>query len=154
MNATARAALAAACLLSSVSCTRWSVPPSIVGTWTGTQRVLVRVRERGAFRFPSDTVPIAITIHADGSIVGRVGGAQFVESYVLKNRGWFGRLLHVATDYRISGRLQDPCFAADPVPTKDVGAPFDVKGDSLMGTLFQSSGMGVFPMVDLRLARH
>jgi len=154
MNNTLRAALAAACLLLTVSCTRWSVPPSIVGTWSGTQRVIARVRERGAFRFPSDTVPIAITIRADGSVVGRVGGAQFVESYVLRNRGWFGRLLHVATDYRMTGRLQDPCFAADPVPTREVSAPFDVRGDSLTGTLFQSSGMDLFPMVDLGLVRH
>jgi hypothetical protein len=149
-----RPALAAACLLAAVSCAPWSVPPSLVGTWTGTQQVTVRVRQpRGASGFVSDTVAIALTIRADGSVAGRVGGTELVNSYVLQNRGWFGRLIHVATDYRIEGRLQGALFAADPVPTKDVRAPFDVRGDSLIGSLFQLSGMGVYPMVDLRLAR-
>jgi hypothetical protein len=153
MNAR-RAALAAAGVLLAASCTRWAVPATVVGAWTGTQQVTVRVRtERGSFRFVSDTVAIAIRVEADGRVAGRVGGATFVESYVLRNRGWFGRLLRIATDYRIEGRLQGAVFAADPIPTKDVHVPFGTAGDTLSGTLLQAQGMGVFPMVELRLTR-
>jgi hypothetical protein len=148
------AVVVAACLLSAAACTRWSVPAALVGTWSGTQKVTVRVRaERGGFRFVSDTAAIALTVHADGSVEGHVGGATFVEAYVLKNRGWFGRALHIATDYRLEGRLQGAAFAADPVPTKDVHGPCDAVADTLAGTLFQAQGMGVYPMVELRLTK-
>lgn len=145
---------AASCLLLAVSCMRWSVPASLVGTWSGTQQVSVRVRtEHGTFRFVSDTVAIAINVRADGRVEGRVGGATMVDAYVLKNRGWFGRLIHVATDFRIEGRLQGALFAEDPVPTMDIHAPFGIVRDTLTGSLFQQSGMGVFPMADLRLVK-
>jgi len=153
-RSTLRAALAAACLLLTASCTRWSVPASLVGTWSGTQKVTVRVKQpRGPNRFVSDTVGITISVHADGSVEGRVGGATMVGAYVLRNRGWLGKALRFATDFRLEGRLQGAVFAEDPVPTMDVRAPFGVVGDTLAGTLFQQSGMGVYPMVDFRLAR-
>lgn len=146
--------VAAACLPFVISCTRWTVPESLVGTWSGTQKVTVRVRQaRGGFRFVSDTVAIALGVRADGSVEGRVGGATLVGSYVLKNRGWVGRLINVATDFRLEGRLQGALFPEDPIPTMDVHAPFGISGDTLTGSLFQQSGMGVYPMVDLHLAR-
>jgi hypothetical protein len=149
-----RATLVATCLLPVASCTRWAVPASLVGTWSGTQRVSVRVKQaRGPSLFVSDTVAIAVTVHADGSVEGHVGGATLVGAYVLKNRGWFGRTLHFATDFRLEGRLQGALFAEDPIPTKDIHAPFDAASDSLAGTLFQAQGMGVYPMVELRLVR-
>jgi len=46
-----RAALVATCLLALGSCGRWTVPASLVGTWSGTPRLSVRVRqERGPDR--------------------------------------------------------------------------------------------------------
>ena len=137
---------AASCLLLAASCTRWSVPASLVGTWSGTQEVTVRVRQpRGPNRFVSDTVAIALSIRADGSVEGHVGGATLAGAYVLKNRGRF--------DFRLEGRLQGALFAADPVPTMDIHAPCGVVNDTLAGSLFQQSGMGVYPMADFRLAR-
>jgi hypothetical protein len=145
---------AAPCLLLATSCTRWSVPASLVGTWSGTQKVTVRVGQpRGPNRFISDTVPITISVRGDGSVAGRVGGATMVGAYVLKNRGWFGRTFHFATDFRLEGRLQGALFAGDPIATMDIHAPFGVVRDTLTGSLFQQSGMGVYPMVDLRLAK-
>jgi hypothetical protein len=145
---------AASCLLLAASCRRWSVPAPLVGTWSGTQKVTVRVRQpRGSDRFVSDTVAITVSVHADGSVEGRVGGATLVGAWVLNNRAWLGRALHFATDFRLEGRLQGTLFTADPLPTMDIRAPFGVAGDTLAGTLFQKSGMGVYPMVDLRLAR-
>ena len=155
-NANSRLLLVAAtsCLLLAASCTRWSVPAPLVGTWSGRQKVTVRVRQaRGGYRFVSDMVAIALSVRADGSVEGQVGGATLVNAYVLKNRGSFGRLIHIATDFRIEGRLQGALFAKDPIPTMDIHAPLGVVGDTLAGSLFQQSGMGVFPMVDLRLAR-
>jgi len=153
-SSTLRAALAVSCLLSSVSCAPWSVPSSLVGTWSGTQRVSVRVRQpRGPHRFVSDTVGITLSIRADGSVEGRVGGATLLNAYVLKNRGWFGALIKIATDFRLEGRLQGALFAEDPIPTMDIHAPFGVVGDTLAGSLFQQGGMSVYPMVDLRLGK-
>ena len=137
---------AASCLLLAASCRRWSVPAPLVGTWSGTQKVTVRVRQpRGPNRFVSDTVAIEISVRADGSVDGRVGGATLVGAYVLRNRGRF--------DFRLEGRLQGTLFSGDPIPTMDIHAPFGVVNDTLAGSLFQQSGMGVYPMVDFRLAR-
>jgi hypothetical protein len=141
-------------LLFAASCKPWVVPASLVGTWTGRQAVTVRVRsERGSSRFVSDTVAIVLSVRADGSVGGRIGRATLENAYVLQNRGWLGRALHFATDFRLEGRLQDAVFAGDPIPTMDIRAPFGLVGDTLAGTVFQRSGMGVYPMVELRLAR-
>jgi len=145
-SSTLRAALAVSCLLFSVSCAPWSVPSSLVGTWSGTQKVTVRVRQpRGPNRFVSDTVTIALSVRADGSVEGHVGGATLAGAYVLRNRGRF--------DFRLEGRLQGALFSGDPIPTMDIHAPFGVVNDTLAGSLFQQSGMGVYPMVDFRLAK-
>ena len=149
-----RAGLLASCLALAVGCGRWAVPAPLVGTWSGTQVVSVRIRAgRGPGRFVSDTVAIALTFGADGRAEGRVGGAMLTDAYVLQNRGAFGRMLHIGTDCRLEGRLQGPLFAADPIPTKDIHAPFGLAGDTLVGSIFQQSGMGVYPMVELRLVR-
>jgi hypothetical protein len=149
-----RAALVAACLLGVTSCARWTVPASLAGTWYGIERASVRVRpDSGPPTFLTDTVPVTLTVHADGSVEGSVGGATLVEAYVLKNRGPVGRAFHLATDFRLEGRLRGAVFAGDPHPTQDVRAPFDVAGDTLAGTLFQVTGIAVYPMARLRLLR-
>ncbi len=151
---TRRAVLAAAGALALLSCGGGPPPPSLSGTWTGRQAVSVRVRDaRGAYRFPADTVAISLTIGAGGRAEGSAGGAILEDAYVLRNRGWLGRRLHVATDFQLSGRLQGAIFAGDPLPTVDVSAAFDLAGDTLVGTLFQRVAMGMVPMVSLRLVR-
>ena len=142
-------------LLALAACARWTVPATLVGTWSGVVRASVRVRpESGPARFLTDTVAIALTVRADGSVEGRVGGATLAEAYVLQNRGAIGRAFHLATDFRLEGRLRGAIFPGDPHPTQDVRAPFDVAGDTLSGTLFQVTGIAVYPMTGLRLAKH
>lgn len=137
-----------------VACERWTVPARLVGTWTGAERASVRVRqERGPDRFLTDTVPVTITVRADGSVRGRVGDSPLVEAYVLKNRGPLGRAFHLTTDFRLEGRLQGAIFPGDPHPTLDVRAPFNIAGDTLAGTLFQVTGIAVYPMAALHLTR-
>jgi len=126
----------------------------VVGTWSGPARVAVRIPQAsGPARFATDTVPVTLTVRADGSVEGRVGEASLVEAYVLQNRGWIGRAIHLATDFRLEGRLRGAVFPEDRHPTQDVRAPFDVAGDTLAGSLFQVSGIGVYPMAALRLRR-
>lgn len=150
-----RGVLAALAVLSAVSCAPGKPPGSFGGTWSGTQVVSVRLRSPRAPRpLLSDTVLIELRIGADGRADGRVGGAVLENGYALRSRGWFGRRLGIGADYRLEGRLQGPVFPGDPLPTKDVQAPFGVSGDTLAGTLLQQSGMGVYPMVELRLVRH
>lgn len=149
-----RGAVAAAALAVLPACGRWIVPARVVGTWSGPARVAVRIpRDSGPARFATDTVPVTLTVRADGSVEGRVGAATLVEAYVLRNRGWFGRAIHLATDFRLEGRLRGAVFPEDRHPTLDVRAPFDVAGDTLAGSLFQVTGIAVYPMAALRLAR-
>ena len=149
-----RGVLAASSFLAVLSCRGGPLPASLAGTWTGRDKVGVRVQDpRGGPRFVSDTVAISLTIDADGRAKGYVGGAVLENAYVVRNRGWFGRRLHIGTDFRLEGRLQGHLFAADPIPTKDVLAPFDLRGDTLAGGLAQRVRMGIYPMVLLRLPR-
>ena len=98
-------------------------------------------------------MPVTLTVRADGSVEGSVGGATLAEAYVLKNRGAVGRAFHLATDFRLEGRLRGAVFTGDPHPTQDVRAPFGIAGDTLSGTLFQVTGIAVYPMARLRLLR-
>ncbi len=150
----AGAVAAAVLALAASSCAPGTAPGPFAGTWSGTQVVSVRLRSpRAPKPALSDTVLIELRIGADGRVDGRVGGAAVENGYALRSRGWFGRRLGIGSDYRLEGRLQGAVFPGDPLPTKDVHAPFSVTGDTLTGTLLQQSGMGVYPMVDLRLVR-
>jgi hypothetical protein len=151
---TRRAVLAAVGVVSVLSCGGGPPPATLAGTWAGKQAVSVRVRDpRGGYRFPTDTVAISLTIGPGGRTAGYAGAAILESAYVLRNRGWLGRRLHIASDFQLSGRLQGVIFAGDPLPTVDVSAAFNVSGDTLEGTLFQRVAMGAVPMVNLRLVR-
>ena len=135
-------------------CAKGPLPASLAGDWAARLPVTVRTRQpRGGYRFTTDTVAIAFVLAADGEARGTVGGAVVENAYVVRNRGPLGRKLHLATDFQLSGRLQGALFAGDSVPTLDVLAPFDLRGDTLVGTLFQKVAMGMVPMADLRLLR-
>ncbi len=148
-----RAALVAAVLAApAAACAKGPLPPAIAGAWTAHQPVSVRLRApRGRYRFVSDTVAIRLLLAADGEARGDVGGAVLENAYVLRGRGAIGRALHMGADFQLSGRLQGAVFAADSAPTLDVVAAFDLRGDTLAGTLFQKVAMGLVPMVELRL---
>jgi hypothetical protein len=132
----------------------WQVPQALVGTWSSTQVVTVRLRSlRRDYRFVSDTVSIRMVISPSGRVEGSLGGARFEGCSVSANRTWLGRFFNLGTDYIVLGQLSGGIFTADTLARKGISAPFTLQAGSLEGTLFQKQGLGVFPMVQLRLSR-
>lgn len=133
------------------------VPKSIVGNWTGKQKVIVRFKNSGLlsynFKTSPDSVMLSLTIKEDGNVSGSFGSAFFESCTVDKNRGWVGRKLNIATDYIIRGNLKGTIFASDILVQKEISFPFSVAGNALKGTIFQKQGMDIYPMVNVHLIK-
>lgn len=120
-----------------------SVEPSLTGTWYGECDVDLPI----VFN-PSDVpedierikmpVALAITIHEDAVVDGKVGEATIGESMLKRNRGELGRQLNVATDYVIiDGHLSGPIVSGnDEVDLKEFSIPFNLVDDQIRGSLF------------------
>ena len=63
---------------------------------------------------------VALFVHADGSLTGTIGETAITGGRITYGRSWFGRLLHMNSPYRITGKLSGAPFTA----------PFDYTGDA------------------------
>ncbi|MFZ4621637.1 MAG: hypothetical protein ACOYNS_13835, partial [Bacteroidota bacterium] len=110
--------------------------------------------ENGKYQFPGDSVVISIVVDEKGFVSGTVGGAVLQHCTMEQNRGWFGKTLNLATDYRFKGKLVGRIFPADTTEEKDISAPFNLVGTNVTrGSLFSGSGFAIFPMSDLSLQK-
>ncbi len=143
------------CLIVFSSCDEWSVPKELMGVWSGKQYLKVRLEdEHGNYTFPGDTVIISIVVDGKGIVSGTVGAAVLQRCSMEQNRGWFGRTLNLATDYRFTGKLVGKIFPADTIIEKEISAPFNLIGtEATRGSLFCGSGFAIFPMSDLTLQK-
>jgi len=84
------------------------------GKWTSRQLVTARLKENNAdYSFSKDTVTIQTIINENGSVEGFCGGAKLKDCSISENRGWFGRLFNLYTDYIITGKLIGSVFEKD-----------------------------------------
>lgn len=136
-----------------------SVGTNLVGTWEGKAAFHVPTSEPGAARggYSNEPVTVRIRIAPDGTVEGQVGTARLVGCKLKPNRGWCGRMLHLATDYIIcDGWVEGPVVAADPKTAKrSFTLPFNEEGGTLQGGLMVlQKGAYPFPMLPrLRLAK-
>jgi hypothetical protein len=72
------------------------------------------------------SVPVDFLIHPDGSVTGAVGNAAITEGRITYGRSWFGKLLHINSWYRVTGKLSNEPFTA----------PLDYGSEALDGSLF------------------
>jgi hypothetical protein len=94
-------------LLDPLMMPKLETPTRLAGTW-----------QQGATR---------IDITADGTVSGRFEQLPIREAQLKPNRTWVGRRLHLRTDYRIAGRLDDG---------RRLSAPLRMEGDVLKGSMF------------------
>jgi len=136
------------------SCGEWVLPKELVGHWKSNQEVTVRFKEKGKpFQFISQPVEINLSIKEDGTMEGKIGNALLTGYKVIKNRSWFGRQFDLATDYHITGKIIGKVFDSDPLLEKEFNFPFDMDDNTITGTIFQKQGIGISPMVDVRLVK-
>jgi hypothetical protein len=71
-------------------------------------------------------ISVEFLIHSDTSVTGSVGGTAIAEGHIIYGRSWFGRLLHINSPHRVTGRVAGERFTA----------PIEPVGDALDGSLF------------------
>lgn len=107
------------------------VDAAMTGRWEGRARIVV-----AWCRQP--TLPVAIDIHRDGRVTGRVGDADLVQGRLARNRGWLGRQLDLGTDYRITAELRGPLVAAEGISRASVSLPLNFADGSFTGGVHSS----------------
>ncbi|MCX6898447.1 MAG: hypothetical protein NT105_07085 [Verrucomicrobia bacterium] len=94
---------------------------------------------------------VAIDIHPDGSVTGKVGDATLANARFSSNRSWLGRALGLFSDYIVRGDLNGPIVVADKVTRVGVTIPLDVDGDSFVGAVHSSGSKAAAAIEDRRL---
>jgi hypothetical protein len=113
------------------------VTPVMVGHWGGSARIIVSWCHQ-------KNLPVAVDIHTDGSVTGKVGDATLVGGSFEANRGWLGRKLNLATDYIITGKLDGAIVAAEGIARDKVYIPLNMKDDAFVGGINTSGSLCVF----------
>ncbi|MGA2143698.1 MAG: hypothetical protein ABSH49_01805 [Bryobacteraceae bacterium] len=92
----------------------------LVGTWRAT---------------PAGTA-VVLTIHADAAVTGQVGGIGITEARIVRNRSWFGKLMHFNSEYLIEGALASEVRVSERAAGKQFTIPLSARGEALDGSLF------------------
>jgi hypothetical protein len=122
-------AIMLACAVSSVLCAAESVvKTSMVGHWDGSARIIVSWCTQ-------QMLPVALDLHADGTVTGKVGDADLTNGRFSRNRGWLGRKLNFATDYIVRGDLNGAVVAAEGISRAGVSIPLNFRDGRFTGGL-------------------
>jgi hypothetical protein len=105
--------------------------PAMIGTWSGDGQIVVNWTHQRS-------IHVQLVILADGAVGGRVGDAKLTNGRVARNRGAIGRLLHIKTDYIVSGELHGPVIASEHIQRDRVKIPLNWNGSVFSGGLHTS----------------
>jgi hypothetical protein len=107
------------------------IKKGIVGHWEGSARIVVDWCKQ-------QRLPIAIDIHSNGSVTGKIGDASLTNGRFASNRGWMGRKLNLATDYVIKGDLTGAIVTTEGITRSSVTVPLNFTGNALVGGVHTS----------------
>ena len=134
----------------------WIVPESIVGEWESRSEIMHASFKKGdgSTHFPEDSFTVKIIIDSNGNVTGSIGKAQFSDCKCSSNRGWFGRLLNIKTDYIIKGSLVGKIVPEDDQEHRDFTIPFNLVDNRLIGGFMHLQKMTYpNPMFKLQFSR-
>jgi len=145
-------------LLSSASVLLASDAPGIsdlAGQWHGKSRFTgISYEEATQKKVSAQDVETALRISADGTVTGRIGGAGLKDCVVESNRGWFGRLLHIKTDFVIRGKIAGAVAPGSDGGPHPISVPFNLKDSRMAGTVFVTYSVKYpYPFLSLGLSR-
>lgn len=121
-----------------------SVAKPFAGHWEGSARI-------AAAWCKQRQLAVAIDIHSDGSVTGKIGDATLANARFGRNRGWFGRVLNLFSDYIVRGDLNGPLVAADRITRASATIPLDVDGDHFVGAVHSSGSKAAAAIEDRSL---
>ena len=121
-----------------------SIAKPFAGRWEGSARIAANwCKQR--------QLTVAIDIHPDGSVTGKIGDATLANARFGSNRGGLGRALNLFSDYIVRGDLNGPIVAADKITRAGVTIPLDVNGNDLVGAVHSSGSKATATVEDRRL---
>ena len=125
------------------------VPAELSGTYSGKERVVIRINNDGQYIFRQDSVLVSLMIDSAGLVTGMVGEAAFEGCKVVQNRGWFGRQLNIKTEYIIRGMLTGYSFPKDTIVNKRISFPFNTENGILKGSIFMAMPGEDYPLISI-----
>ncbi len=132
------------------------IPSGLSGQFSGNQPATVRFKRGfGDYVFIRSASPVACNVHIgeDGQVDGELGSASFDHCRVVQNRGFIGKMLHLSTDFKITGHLRGNIFPGDTISLREIVVPFTQSGDSLNGSIFHRIDASLFPISGFELRR-
>jgi hypothetical protein len=115
----------------------WEPSPELTGKWQGKSEVFAAFK-KGEYpsHVPADSILLVLKINPDGLVEGQVGEAKLVNCRIEKNRGWFGRMLHIKTDFIITdGKISGKIAAGDMETERSFTLPFNIVNGELTGSV-------------------
>ena len=127
----------------------------LAGQWHGRHRFTgISYEEATQKKVVAQDVDIVLHISADGKVTGKLGGAELSDCVVELNRGWFGRMINIETDYVIRGRIIGAVVTGSDSGTNTISAPFNLVDGRIKGTVFaMHPSIYPYPFLGLRLSR-
>ena len=107
------------------------ITPEMVGHWDGNARIIVSWCHQ-------TNLTVAVDIHADGSVTGKIGDATLVAGHFLPHRSWPWR--HTI----ITGKLDGDIVAAEGIARSEVTMICDFNKDSFNGQIDTNGSLCVF----------
>jgi hypothetical protein len=127
----------------------------LAGQWHGKSHFTgISYKEYTQKKVAPQDVEILLHISAEGKATGQAGGAELSDCVVESNRGWFGRLLHIKTDFIIRGKIIGAVAIGSENGTNTINAPFNLLDNRIKGALFITHPCTYpYPFSDLQLSR-
>jgi hypothetical protein len=127
----------------------------LANQWHGKSRFTgISYEEATQKKIAPQDVETVLHITTDGKVTGRIGGAELTNCIVAVNRGWFGRRLHLWTDFIIRGQISGAIAPGSETGIHPINAPFNVDGTRMSGSLFVIYPVKYpYPFLSLRLSR-
>ena len=119
-------------LVVAVGCQDGTIPPGLVGEWTG--------YARNTHITPTNApMPIVLKVSADGTVSGTLGTAVVTNGTIRKNRGKLGRLLNLKSDFLIYADLEGSLVAEKDIRYKGIFINMNVENDDVVAAGFTTT---------------
>ena len=127
----------------------------LAGRWQGESRFTgISYAEYQQKTVTAQDVEIRLQILANGTVTGRVGGAELRGWVAEQHRGWFWRRLGDKTNFRIDGQLAGAVAPGSEGGIHPIKAPFTGDRTLITGDLFATYPIKYpYPFIRLRLGR-
>jgi hypothetical protein len=127
----------------------------LAGQWHGKSRFTgISYEEATQKKVAPQDVETVLHIATDGKVTGRIGGAELTNCVVAVNRGWFGRRLHLWTDFIIRGQIVGAVAPGSESGIHPINAPFNFDGTRMSGSVFVTYPVKYpYPFYSLQLSR-